>query len=156
MATASTSARTRLESEQLWKLLPHTSRLVVELGATAEAGLEKELIELVDLRCSQINGCAWCVQYHTDNLIRLGVAPEKVTLVAVWEEAGIFSEREAAALAWAEAVTLLSETRVPDSAYEAARSVFSDHELACLTTAIATINVWNRFNVAYRVPPEFA
>lgn len=155
MTVTEAPAYTRLENDQLWKLLPHTSRLVVELGETAEAGLEKELIELVDLRCSQINGCAYCVQYHTSNLRELGVAPEKATLVVVWEEAGIFSEREQAALAWAETVTRVAETRVPTSAYEAARRVFSEHELACLTTAIATINVWNRFCVSYRVPPEF-
>jgi AhpD family alkylhydroperoxidase len=154
MSSAIASTHTRLESEQLWKLLPHASRLISELGATAEAGIEQELIELVNLRCSQNNGCAYCVQYHTSNLRELGVAPEKATLVVTWEEAGIFNEREQAALAWAECLTWIAETHVPQDAYDAARSVFSEHELACLTTAIATINVWNRFAVTYRFAPE--
>ncbi|HET7056176.1 MAG TPA: hypothetical protein VFI12_06910, partial [Thermomicrobiales bacterium] len=87
-------------------------------------------------------------------LQKLGMAPAKINLVVTWQEAGIFSEREEAALAWAESLTLLAETHVPDAAYDAARAVFSEHELAALTVAVATINVWNRFNVAYRFPPE--
>src|SRR4051794_8246318 len=146
---------TRLQSHDLKKFLPGLSPAIVALGKSAEpAGIEPELIELINLRVSQINGCAYCVQYHISNLQELGVAPAKMNLVVAWEEAGIFSEREEAAFAWAEALTLIAETHVPDAAYEAASAVFSDRELASLTTAIATINVWNRFAVTYRFPPE--
>jgi AhpD family alkylhydroperoxidase len=144
-----------MDKAALWSMLPKTRDAVIALGASAQgAGLEPELLELVNLRCSQLNGCAWCVQYHIEHLQKLGTAPAKINLVVTWPEAGIFSEREEAALAWAETLTLLAETHVPDAAYDAARTVFSEHELAALTVAVATINVWNRFNVAYRFPPE--
>jgi AhpD family alkylhydroperoxidase len=149
------TARPRMDSSVFRSMMPKTRDAVIALGATAnDADLEPELLELVHLRCSQINGCAWCVQYHIGHLQKLGMAPAKINLVVAWPEAGIFSEREEAALAWAESLTLLAETHVPDAAYDAARAVFSEHELACLTVAVATINVWNRFNVAYRFPPE--
>jgi AhpD family alkylhydroperoxidase len=144
-----------MDKSAFWSMLPKTRDAVIALGASAGgAGLEPELLELLNLRCSQINGCAWCVQYHIEHLQKLGTAPAKINLVVTWQEAGIFSEREEAALAWAESLTLLAETHVPDAAYDAARAVFSEHELAALTVAVATINVWNRFNVAYRFPPE--
>ncbi len=111
-------------------------------------------IELINLRVSQINGCAYCVQYHISNLQELGVAPAKVNLTVAWEEAGIFSEREEAAFAWAEALTLIAETHVPDAAYEAARLVFSELELAGLTAVICAINSWNRIAVTFRYTPE--
>jgi AhpD family alkylhydroperoxidase len=149
------TSHARVENTDFWEMMPKTKQAIIRLGDSAEAaGLEPELLELVNLRCSQINGCAYCVQYHISNLQEMGAAPEKINLVVTWQEAGIFSEREEAALAWAETLTLLAETRVPDYAYDAARAVFSDHELACLTTAIAAINVWNRFSVAYRFAPE--
>ena len=155
MNTTIRTSQARIDKSAFWSLLPKTRAAVLALGATAnDADLEPELLELVHLRCSQINGCAWCVQYHIGHLQKLGMAPAKINLVVAWPEAGIFSEREEAALAWAESLTLLAETHVPDAAYDAARAVFSEHELACLTVAVATINVWNRFNVAYRFPPE--
>jgi AhpD family alkylhydroperoxidase len=149
-----TIPHTRLSRESVWSLIPEARRHAVALSNVAEAALDGELIELVSLRCSQINGCAYCVQLHTASLREMGAAPAKATLVVTWEEAGIFSEREQAALAWAETVTRLAETHVPQAAYDAARAVFSDHELACLTAAIAAINVWNRFAVSFRFAPE--
>jgi AhpD family alkylhydroperoxidase len=136
-------------------MMPATKRAIIALGDSVEgAGLEPELLELVNLRCSQINGCAYCVQYHISNLQELGTAPAKINLVVAWREAGIFSAREEAAFAWAESLTLIAETHVPDADYDAARAVFSEQELASLTAAVATINVWNRFSVAYRFAPE--
>jgi AhpD family alkylhydroperoxidase len=136
-------------------MVPATKRAIIALGDSVEgAGLEPELLELVNLRCSQINGCAYCVQYHISNLQELGTAPAKINLVVAWREAGIFSAREEAAFAWAESLTLIAETHVPDADYDAARAVFSEQELASLTAAVATINVWNRFSVAYRFAPE--
>jgi AhpD family alkylhydroperoxidase len=155
MSTTITTTKLRLDSASFWKLMPRTKHAIITLGDTAHASdLGDELLELINLRCSQINGCAWCVQYHSSNLKKLGVDEAKLTLLVTWAEAGIFSEREQAALAWAESLTILAENHVPDSAYEAASAVFSDLELACLTTAIATINVWNRINVSYRFAPE--
>ena len=155
MSTTVTTTKSRLDSASFWKLMPHTQQAVIALGDTAHAaGLSDELLELINLRCSQINGCAYCVQYHISNLKKLGVDEAKLNLLVAWSEAGIFSEREQAAFAWAESLTMLADTHVPDSAYEAASAVFSDLELACLTTAIATINVWNRICVPYRFAPE--
>ena len=155
MSSTVRTSQPRMDKSVFWSMMSKTRDAVIALGATAnDAGLEPALLELVNLRCSQINGCAWCVQYHIEHLQRLGTAPEKINLVVTWQEAGIFSEREQAALAWGETLTLLAETHVPDAAYDAARAVFSEHELGSLTVAVATINVWNRFNVAYRFPPE--
>jgi len=149
------SSLSRLTEDQFYALLPETSKAVIALSATAKhIGLDPVLTELVNLRCSQLNGCAWCIAYHTQHLLKSGLSAERIGLVSAWEEAGIFSEREAAALAWAEELTLVAERHVSDAAYAAATAVFSDADLAALTVTIATINVWNRFNVAYRFPPE--
>ena len=146
---------TRLQSHELNTFLPGLSPALVALGKSAEpAGLEPELIELINLRVSQINGCAYCVQYHISNLQEIGTTPAKINLVVTWEEAGIFSEREEAAFAWAEALTLIAGTHVPDTAFEAARKVFSEQELVCLTAAVCAINSWNRISVSFRYAPE--
>lgn len=150
-----TLTQQRLTSADVKKHLPAMYAAANALSDAVEgSGLEPELVELVNLRVSQINGCAYCVQYHTGNLRSLGVSEAKQTLVVAWEEAGIFSEREQAALRWAEAVTLLAGDHVPDAAYAAASSVFSDKELVGLTAAIGAINFWNRLGVTFRYPPE--
>lgn len=119
------------------------------------SGLSKELVDLVYLRVSQINGCAFCIDMHTRDLVKRGVTVNKLALVSVWREAGeAFSDRERIALAWAEAVTRVAETRVPDTDYEAAAAEFSDKELADLTYAIGLMNAFNRLGVAFRTPPQ--
>jgi AhpD family alkylhydroperoxidase len=119
------------------------------------SGLSKELVDLVYLRVSQINGCAFCIDMHTRDLVKLGVTVNKLALVSVWREAGeAFSNRERIALAWAETVTRVAETRVPDTDYEAAAAEFSDKELADLTYAIGLMNAFNRLGVAFRTPPQ--
>lgn len=119
------------------------------------SGLSKELVDLVYLRVSQINGCAFCIDMHTRHLVKLGVTVNKLALVSVWRESGeAFSNRERIALAWAEAVTRVAETRVPDADYEAAAAEFSDKELADLTYAIGLMNAFNRLGVAFRTPPQ--
>jgi AhpD family alkylhydroperoxidase len=119
------------------------------------SGLSKELVDLVYLRVSQINGCAFCIDMHTRDLVKRGVTVNKLALVSVWREAGeAFSDRERVALAWAEAVTRVAETRVPDTDYEAAAAEFSDKELVDLTYAIGLMNVFNRLGVAFRTPPQ--
>jgi AhpD family alkylhydroperoxidase len=127
--------------------------IVSALGqAAAKAGIEKQLLELVKLRASQINGCAFCVQYHILQGEKLDVPADKLNLVVVWREAPQFTKRERAALAWAEALTLLSEG-ISDEVYAEASAAFSEKELLYLTSAIASINSWNRFGAAYRWNP---
>ncbi len=120
-----------------------------------KSGLSNELIDLVYLRVSQLNGCAFCIDMHTRDLLKLGLTANKLALVPVWRESGdVFSVRERVALAWAEAVTRVSESRAPDADYEAAANEFSDKELVDLTYAIGLMNAFNRFGIAFRVPPK--
>jgi len=124
-------------------------------GYIMQSGLPAELVELVYLRISQINNCAYCLDMHTRDLIKKGVTIEKLALVQAWGEAGaLFSERERAALAWAETVTLVSETGIPDEAYQAARAVFEEKELVDLTIAIALMNAYNRLAIGFRNTPQ--
>ena len=123
----------------------------------AQSGLPAILIELVYLRVSQINGCAYCIDMHCRALLKAGVPVEKLVLVAVWDDAGpLFDERESAALKWAEVVTRVSDTHVPEAAYAEARAAFSEKELADLTIAIGLMNAYNRLAISFRVPPQAA
>lgn len=122
-----------------------------------KCGLAHDLIDLVKLRVSQINGCAYCIDMHSRDLLKLGVSADKLALVPVWREGGeLFGSRERAALAWAESVTRAAETRVPDADYDAAAAEFSDKELADLTYVIALINAFNRLGVSFRTTPAAA
>jgi AhpD family alkylhydroperoxidase len=119
-----------------------------------KCGLPQELVNLVYLRVSQINGCAYCIDMHSRDLLKQGLAVDKLVLVPVWHDAGaIFSARERAALAWAEAVTRVTETGIPDADYEAAAVEFGEKELADLTYAIGLMNAFNRFGIAFRSTP---
>src|ERR1700761_1145420 len=143
----------RKEYSDFQALAPDAYESVLALGGlAAKAGIEKSLLELIQLRASQINGCAFCVQHHILLAERLGVPADKLNLVVVWREAPQFSSRERAALGWTEALTQLN-AGVSDEVYEQARAEFSDKELTYLTSAVASINVWNRFGVAYRWTP---
>lgn len=121
----------------------------------AQCGLDEVLLELVYLRISQINGCAYCLDMHTRSLVSRGVGTEKLALVQAWQEAGnLFSDREQAALAWAETVTRVAQSGVPDAEFEAARRVFDEKELADLTIAIDLMNAYNRLAISFRRIPE--
>jgi AhpD family alkylhydroperoxidase len=123
-------------------------------GYVMQSGLPAELIDLVNLRISQINNCAYCLDTHTRDLIKKGVKIEKIALVQAWEEGGsLFSETERAALAWAETVTRVALTGVPDSAYNAAREVFDEKQLVDLTIAISLMNSYNRMAISFRRTP---
>jgi AhpD family alkylhydroperoxidase len=122
-------------------------------GYEARSGLEHSLLDLVKLRASQINGCAYCLDMHTKDARVRGESEQRLYLLDAWRESPFYSERERAALAWTEAVTLLAESRVPDAVYEEVRRQFSDDELLALTMAVITINAWNRLNVALRTVP---
>ncbi len=117
------------------------------------SGLEPSLLELVKLRASQINGCAYCLDMHTKDARARGESEQRIYLLDAWRESPFYSERERAALAWTEAVTLVAESRVPDAVYEEVRRQFGDDELLALTMAVVTINAWNRLNVALRTVP---
>lgn len=126
-------------------------------GYVMQSGLSAELVELVYLRISQINNCAYCLDMHTRDLIKKSVKIEKLALVQAWAEGGhLFSERERAALAWAETVTRVSETGVPDDAFRAARAVFEEKELVDLTIAISLMNAYNRMAISFRNTPQAA
>jgi AhpD family alkylhydroperoxidase len=143
----------RSELKDFKALAPEAYDIVAALGqAAAKAGIDKQLLELIKLRASQINGCAFCVQFHILQSEGLGIAVDKLNLVVVWRETPLFSSRERAALAWTEALTLLMQG-VSDEVYAQARAEFSEQELTYLTSAIASINVWNRFGIAYRWTP---
>ena len=123
-------------------------------GYILQCGLPTSLVNLVYLRTSQINGCAYCIDMHSRDLIKGGLAIEKLVLVQAWREAGgLFDPRERAALAWAETVTRVADTTVPDAEYEAASAVFSEKELTDLTIAIGLMNIYNRLAIGFRIPP---
>jgi AhpD family alkylhydroperoxidase len=121
--------------------------------AVDDSGLEKTLTELIKLRASQINGCAFCLQFHLNVLRELGVSAPKLDLVAAWREAGVFSAREAAALAWTEALASMTQQHVDDAAWQALLQHFSESEAMNLTVAVGTINQWNRIAVALQFAP---
>lgn len=146
---------TRLAPADVKRAVPALYPAAVALAQVAgTTSLELELVELVNLRVSQLNGCAYCVQLHTTSGREIGIAEAKLTLVVTWREAGVFSPREEAALAWAEELTLIAERHVPDAAYAAARAAFTDEELVGLTAVICAINTWNRISVPFRYAPE--
>ncbi len=117
------------------------------------SGLEPDLLELVRLRASQINGCAFCIDMHTKNARSHGESEQRLYGVTAWRETPFYSERERAALAWTEAVTRISEGHVPDEVYDQAKQQFSEKELVDLTFAIIAINSWNRLAISFRTPP---
>jgi AhpD family alkylhydroperoxidase len=117
-----------------------------------KSGLEESLINLIDLRASQLNGCAFCTDMHTKDARAAGETEQRLYLVGVWKEAPGFTDRERAALAWTEAVTLLRDQEVPEDVYQLALSQFSEPELASLTWAIVAINGWNRMSIAFHTP----
>jgi AhpD family alkylhydroperoxidase len=119
-------------------------------GAVQASGLEQSLIELVKTRASQINGCAFCIHMHTRDARAHGETEERLYLLDAWRESPLYTDRERAALAWTEAVTLVSQTHVPDAVYDQVKQGFSEKELVQLTMLVATINAWNRIAISFR------
>jgi AhpD family alkylhydroperoxidase len=119
-------------------------------AASAASGLERSLLELVRLRASQINHCAYCIDMHTKDARAQGETEQRLYLVSAWREAPLYSDRERAALEWTEAVTNVGETAVPDSVFERVRQHFDEAELVALTFAVVAINSWNRLAVSFR------
>jgi AhpD family alkylhydroperoxidase len=135
------------------RALPEALRAMSGLeDAVARTGLEPALLELVRMRASQLNGCAYCLDMHSKDARARGEDEQRLHVLAAWREAPIYSERERAALAWCEALTLLPQTGAPDEAYEPLRAHFDEEEIVALTLAIVAINGWNRFAVGFRSP----
>jgi AhpD family alkylhydroperoxidase len=118
-----------------------------------ESGIEAPVLELVKMRASQINGCAFCLDMHSKEARAAGETEERLYLLNAWREAPFYTERERAALEWTESLTLVSETHVPDEVYDKAREHFSETELVDLALAVAAINSWNRLSIAFRIEP---
>lgn len=122
----------------------------------ATTGIDIVLVEVVCLRVSQINGCAPCLNMHNVALRKAGYPQRNLDVIAAWREVDVFSDRERAALGWAETLTLLPNREVPDSVYDEARSIFSEEDLVALTMTVGVINCFNRMNIAFRIQPAFA
>lgn len=132
-------------------------RKIYELGAVSrDSAIETKLAELVKIRASQLNGCAFCVDMHVKEATLHGERPLRLHHIAIFQESPLFSEREKMGLRWTEALTRIPEEGISDELYQEARLVFSERELSDLTVIVATINLWNRLNVAFRTTPGSA
>ena len=134
-----------------YQAAPDTIKALSALETQVQAsGLEPSLIELVKTRASQINGCAFCINMHTQDARKQGETEQRLYLLNAWRESPVYTDRERAALAWTEAVTLISETHAPDDVYESVRAQFSESEAVNLTMLIGAINAWNRVAIGFR------
>jgi AhpD family alkylhydroperoxidase len=131
-------------SPDAFKAMLHTDQVI------RRSGLEESLLELVKLRASQLNGCAWCLDMHSKDALAEGETTQRLMLIPAWREAPCYTERERAALAWTEALTQIRDGQVPEAVYAEARKHFDEKALVDLTLAIIAINGWNRLNVAFR------
>jgi AhpD family alkylhydroperoxidase len=147
-------SQSRIGWQEFKQLAPDAYAALTALSkAVAASGIELDLLELLKLRASQINGCAFCTQFHLNEARRLGVSAAKLDLVVVWREAGIFSDREQAALAWTEKLTRIAGNHISDDDYAAVTAHFAPAQLAALTAGIGLINTWNRIAGPLRFAP---
>jgi len=136
------------------KASPRAVKALLDLQKYVDdCGLEESLLNLIKLRASQINGCAYCIDMHTKDARAAGESEQRLYELDAWRETPFYTEREMAALAWTEAVTLITSGHVPDDLYEQARKQFSEKELVDLTLAVAVINTWNRLSIPFRAVP---
>jgi AhpD family alkylhydroperoxidase len=150
--TATTNER--IDYKTFQGILPEMGTGMAAIShALRKSGIEPELLEMLKVRVSQLNGCAFCVQFHLNDARKLNVPAAKLDLLAAWREAGIYTEREAAALDWAERVTLMAAHHISDEDYARLSAHFSEREIAFLTTAIGQINFWNRVAAPLRFAP---
>ena len=137
------------------KVNPAAYKAVIALqNYVDQSGLDAKLRHLIQIRASQINGCAHCIAMHTRDARKHGESDERMHLLDAWREAPVFSERECAALAWTEALTLVAKDHVPDAVYDEVRKQFSEKEIVDLTAAVCAINTWNRIAISFRTPPQ--
>ncbi|MGF6668702.1 carboxymuconolactone decarboxylase family protein [Pseudomonas monsensis] len=134
---------------------PKAMKAMIAMEAlTSHLSIEQPLLQLIRIRASQLNGCAFCTDMHSVDARRAGESDRRLYAIAVWRDSGFFNPRERAALAWTEAVTLLAESHVPDEVYQQAKAQMSEAELVDLTIAVTTINSWNRLAVSFRQTPS--
>ena len=139
---------------EYWKVAPETLTAMRAVETyVRQSSLEPALLELVRLRASQINGCAYCIDMHTRDARARGESEQRLYELVAWRETPFFAERERAALAWTEAVTRVADSHVPDDVYELARRPFNERELVDLTMAVVAINAWNRLAISFRQVP---
>lgn len=124
---------------------------LVAVESWLASNFDPKLLELVKLRVSQMNGCAHCLHMHRQDAIKLGETDDRLLLLDAWRESALYTDRERAALAWAEALTRIAETHAPDAIYEEVRKAFSEDELVALSIGVATINAWNRLAIGFRL-----
>jgi AhpD family alkylhydroperoxidase len=141
-----------------WKTFQETvpefaTAMAAVTHALKKSGIEPEIRELIKIRASQINGCAFCIQYHLNDARKISVPAAKLDLLAAWRDAGIYSSRERAALGWTENVTLMAQRHISDEDFKRVRAEFSQSELAFLTVAISQINAWNRIAAPFQFTP---
>lgn len=148
--------KSRMSRADFHKLAPEVRAHLGPLNQVAidAGGIEKSLIELVKIRASQINGCAFCLDMHTREARKLGETEERLHVLAAWHESPAFTDRERAALAWTDSLTDIADGHVPDEVYDEVKKLFSEKELAYLTAAVVAINGWNRIAVAFRFLPD--
>jgi AhpD family alkylhydroperoxidase len=150
--TATTNAR--IDYHVFQQIIPEMGTGMAAVShALRKSGLEPQLVELLKIRISQLNGCAFCIQYHLNDARKLNVSAAKLDLLAAWREAGIYTDRETAALDWAEHVTLIANHHIDDEAYSRLTIQFTEREIVFLTTAIGQINFWNRVAAPLRFTP---
>ena len=147
-------ATTRITGQEFQKFAPDAQAALLVLGkAIANSGLEEDLVQLVKVRASQINGCAFCTQLHLNESRHIGIPAPKLDLLVAWREAGVHSEREKAALQWTELLTALTHHHISDEDYAAVSAHFAPQELAWLSSAIVLINGWNRIAAPFQYAP---
>jgi AhpD family alkylhydroperoxidase len=144
--------KTRLEAHKASPAAYH-AMLALETFVSKSSKFEPSLLELVKMRASQINGCAYCIDMHSKDARAQGETEQRLYALDAWRETPFFTDREQAALAWTEALTLISENHVPDAVFEHAKQHFSEEELVNLTMAVITINAWNRIAISFRMVP---
>lgn len=151
------TAAPRLDWEEFYRAVPEFATAMAGVtAALKKSGIEPEIREMLKVRASQINGCAFCVQFHLNDARKLGIAAEKLDLLAAWREAGIYSERERAALEWTERVTLMAQQHIDDATYERIKTQFPGDQMTLLTVAISQINAWNRIAAPFRFTPPIS
>ena len=144
----------RITGQKFQKFAPDAQTALLALGkAIANSGLEEDLVQLVKIRASQINGCAFCTQLHLNESRHINIPAPKLDLLVAWREAGVFSEREKAALQWTELLTRLSQHHISDEDYAAVSAHFEPQELVWLSSAIVLINSWNRIAAPFQYAP---
>jgi AhpD family alkylhydroperoxidase len=144
----------RLDWKAFQEIVPEVATgMAAVTHALRKSGVEPEIFELIKVRVSQINGCAYCIQFHLNDARKLGIAAAKLDLLAAWREAAIYTNRESTALEWAEHLTLMAGRPIEDSAFSTVATHFNEREIAFLTTAIGQINFWNRIAAPLRFTP---